>query len=60
MHTLSLSHALPGSLSLPYSLRHNMNEAEKVAMRRFYALRWWERDNGFAGDVTPEEIQVWG
>jgi len=35
-----------------------MNEAEKTAFRRYYALRWWERDGGFAGDVTAEEIQV--
>lgn len=41
-----------------------MNEAEKTAFRRFYALRWWERDGGFAGDVSREDIQVrqkkWG
>lgn len=35
-----------------------MNEAEKTAFRRYYALRWWERDGGFEGDVTAEEIQV--
>lgn len=39
------------------SYRYNMNEAEKTAFRRYYALRWWERDGGFAGDVTAEEIQ---
>jgi hypothetical protein len=35
-----------------------MNEAEKTAFRRYYALRWWERDGGFAGDVNAAEIQV--
>ena len=35
-----------------------MNDAEKVAFRRFYALRYWERDGGFAGDVTAADIQV--
>jgi hypothetical protein len=35
-----------------------MNEAEKTAFRRFYALQWWERDGGFEGDVTAAEIQV--
>jgi hypothetical protein len=35
-----------------------MNEGEKTAFRRFYALRWWERDGGFEGDVTAAEIQV--
>ncbi len=38
--------------------RYNMNEAEKTAFRRFYALRYWERDGGFAGDVTADDIQV--
>ena len=35
-----------------------MTEPEKQAYKRYYALRWWERDGGFAGDVTKEEVQA--
>jgi hypothetical protein len=35
-----------------------MNEAEKTALRRYHALRWWERDGGFKGDVTAPEVQA--
>lgn len=35
-----------------------MTEAEKQTLKRYYALRWWERDGGFAGDVTPAEVQA--
>lgn len=37
--------------------RHNMSTDEKQALKRYYALRWWERDGGFAGDVTAAEVQ---
>jgi hypothetical protein len=35
-----------------------MNQDEARTLKRYYALRWWERDGGFAGDVTPEEVQA--
>lgn len=40
------------------SYRYPMTEPEKQAYKRYYALRWWERDGGFAGDVTKEEVQA--
>ncbi|WIA42355.1 hypothetical protein OEZ86_008364 [Tetradesmus obliquus] len=40
------------------SYRYNMSEDEKQALKRYYALRWWERDGGFAGDVAPAEVQA--
>eukprot|EP00878_Enallax_costatus_P001889 GHUV01002048.1.p1 GENE.GHUV01002048.1~~GHUV01002048.1.p1 ORF type:complete len:362 (+),score=135.85 GHUV01002048.1:212-1297(+) len=39
------------------SYKYNLTLEEKQALKRYYALRWWERDGGFAGDVTPAEIQ---
>ena len=38
--------------------RYPLNEAEKRTLKRYYALRWWERDGGFAGDVTGAEVQA--
>ncbi|KAF8057271.1 SAT2 [Scenedesmus sp. PABB004] len=38
--------------------RYKMSEPDKQALKRFYALRWWERDGGFAGDVTAAEVQA--
>jgi hypothetical protein len=35
-----------------------MNEAEARTLKRYHALRWWERDGGFAGDVTGAEVQA--
>jgi len=29
--------------------RYNMSEDEKQTLRKYYALRWWERMGGFAG-----------
>eukprot|EP00879_Flechtneria_rotunda_P002480 GHRR01002678.1.p1 GENE.GHRR01002678.1~~GHRR01002678.1.p1 ORF type:complete len:353 (+),score=142.73 GHRR01002678.1:191-1249(+) len=40
------------------SYRYKMTEPEKQTLKRYYALRWWERDGGFAGDVTPAEVQA--
>ncbi|KAF6263975.1 hypothetical protein COO60DRAFT_266166 [Scenedesmus sp. NREL 46B-D3] len=40
------------------SYRYNMSDDEKQTLKRYYALRWWERDGGFAGDVTPAEVQA--
>lgn len=59
-HALTLSLSDPHTLTLCHTVtcRYNMNEAEKTAFRRYYALRWWERDGGFAGDVNAAEIQV--
>ena len=38
--------------------RYPMTTEEKGILRRYYALRWWERDGGFAGDVDPAEVQA--
>jgi hypothetical protein len=35
-----------------------MSDDEKQTLKRYYALRWWERDGGFAGDVAPSEVQA--
>jgi hypothetical protein len=35
-----------------------MNEAEARTLKRFRALRWWERDGGFPGDATAAEVQA--
>lgn len=39
------------------SYKHKLTLEEKQALKRYYALRWWERDGGFAGDVTAAEVQ---
>lgn len=40
-----------------WSCRYKLSLEEKQALKRYYALRWWEREGGFAGDVTAAEIQ---
>lgn len=45
------------SVASPLLRRYKLTLEEKQALKRYYALRWWERDGGFAGDVTPAEIQ---
>jgi hypothetical protein len=38
--------------------RYGMNAGEKETLRNYRALRWWERDGGFAGDVRAADVQA--
>ncbi|KAI8465699.1 MAG: hypothetical protein J3K34DRAFT_436210 [Monoraphidium minutum] len=38
--------------------KYPVTEAEKRTLKRYHALRWWERDGGFAGDATAAEVRA--
>lgn len=37
--------------------KYPLTDEEKTTLRHWYALRYWERDGGYAGDVNPAEVQ---